>query len=306
MRKFLPELSLPEIYRAIRKGNIRVQGRKADISTRVSSADLVQIDEGLLASIGDPQRKARQDAPPSPEFSEVFILETKHLLFASKPKGMLSHGPGGLDGIVRERCASAISASLSFVPGPLHRLDRNTSGLVVCSRSLEGARAFSALLREGRLSKTYLALVEGELREPGEWGGWISREDERRVSLIRETAEDGVSRAARSSYRPIVAEQGLSLLLVRIETGRTHQIRAQAAAAGHPLAGDLKYGGGPSPEGYLLHAWRLEFVVPPFDDVPSRIEAALPKDAAALLDRRFGEGWRRAPELLEAPREKGS
>jgi 23S rRNA pseudouridine955/2504/2580 synthase len=135
--------------------------------------------------------------------------------------------------------------SLSFKPGPLHRLDKPTSGVIVFSAALEGARIFSALLREGRLKKYYLALVEGRLRGPEFWEDPLAREGER-------------PRIARTRVRPLAELGGRTLILAELLTGRTHQIRAQAAARGHPLEGDLRYGGSPGNGGPWLHAWKLE------------------------------------------------
>jgi len=294
VRRLLPAISLPEIYKAIRTGAVRMGGRKASPSTRVSIADTIEIAEELLGAesvFSRPAPDSRGLANPDPG---LFLLETENLLFAAKPRGMLTHGAGGLDGLVRERYRDSIAASLSFVPGPLHRLDRNTSGVVACSRTIEGARVFSAMLREGRLGKRYLALLRGALEEPGEWIDLLGRDRENRLSSVVSAEKAVRGRPAETRFIPLVAAKDATLALVTIGTGQTHQIRAQAAWHGHPLVGDAKYGGGASSAGYLLHAWRLEFPEPPFRDVPARVEAPLPIEASPLLDGFFGGAWRDA------------
>ena len=296
VRKILPAAGLPEIYRALRTGYIRLGQKKAQPSTRVAEGDRIQIAEIIFA--GAPDRGAKNDSRPQgkPDAGkDLVLLETRHLLFVSKPRGMLSHGKDGLDFLVRERYRDSIQSSLSFVPSPLHRLDRNTSGIVACSRSIEGARLFSTLLREGGLTKHYLAIVEGEAREPEDWFDSIHRDVDMKISKVWTEEDEGMSRPAVTRFRPLLSRQGLTLALFSIETGLTHQIRVQAAWHGHPLSGDGKYGGaggtGVGAGSYVLHAWRLRFDKPPFDDVPLLIEAPPPAESLALIEKRFGEDW---------------
>lgn len=214
------------------------------------------------------------------------LLATRNILFVSKPRGMLSHGEGGLDAFMLARYPS--SSSLSFVPAPLHRLDRNTTGIVACSRSLEGARVFSELLRKGRISKRYIALLDGELHGSGIWKDSIVRDGEAKKSRREDFDSKDEGRLAITGYESIATARGKTLALLALGTGRTHQIRIQAALHGHPLSGDLKYGGAPRPAGYILHAWALGFAEPPFDDVPSVVVAPLSEETLDALGRLFG------------------
>ncbi|MDP3177663.1 MAG: RNA pseudouridine synthase [Spirochaetaceae bacterium] len=230
-------------------------------------------------------------------FQALLVFASADLLFLNKPRGMLVHGPDSLETMVREELAVRRAASLAFVPGPLHRLDRNTSGLVTFPNSAEGGRVFSKLIRERRVRKRYIALLRGRLSEKEDWTDLIERDRDRHVSEIRASGA-----SARSWATPLTRSSGLTLALVEIGTGVTHQIRVQAGSRGFPLAGDSKYGGESFPGGYILHAQSLEFAEPPFPDLPRRIVAPLPTDAFERLARIFGcaETERALQEALEA------
>ena len=173
--------------------------------------------------------------------------------------------------------------SLSFKPGPLHRLDRPSSGIVAFSTNLEGARLFSSLMRERKIKKSYLALVTGTIEKAELWADDLVRDREMKKTFIGRPSPDGIGaegKTALTKVVPLLKSPACTLILAEIETGRTHQIRAQAAAHGHPLLGDKKYSGSAqknqySAGGFLLHAWRMEFGEgTPF---PPVIEAPLPE-----------------------------
>jgi 23S rRNA pseudouridine955/2504/2580 synthase len=241
------------------------------------------------------------------------IFESPDLLALNKPAGLAVHGPGSLDTRVRAYLAPRLPPSLSFNPGPLHRLDKPTSGIVVFSVSLAGARFFSALLREHSLVKRYLALVEGSVRSSGVWEDELVRDRDLRKTLLPESAETGrespEGKPARTRFKPLGRDGGFTLLELEPETGRTHQIRAQAAFHGHPLAGDRKYGSRTKPpvpnrdgngEGlsFLLHAWRLEVPSHPAEKntaqegrplLPPLLEAPVPDYFREILPRFLAE-----------------
>jgi 23S rRNA pseudouridine955/2504/2580 synthase len=263
LRKALPEVPLSLIHRLLREGKILVDGRSQGAAFRIGAAQEIAVPIAV-----------REKAPrgPAPFAGLRIVYESPDLLAADKEAGLPVHGSGkSLDTLVQAYLAPKLPPSLSFRPGPLHRLDRPTSGIVVFSASLRGARYFSALLREGKIRKQYLALVEGRLEQPGFWEDALARED-------RRTVVKAGGKPARTGYRPLAwypagnrglpagahrNSQGYSLLVLEPGTGRRHQIRAHAAAHGHPLGGDLTYGGRPlpplsaEPPAFLLHAWKL-------------------------------------------------
>lgn len=299
LRVLLGDRALSEIYAALRKGRILVNGAKAGPELRVAEGDRIFIHASLSPaqkpatppggteqpSVGTEPSLAR-DAELA-ELSDILVLATKDLLFVNKPRGELSQdGEGQSSGIsrrVREALSARSSASLSFVPGALHRLDRNTTGILTFPRSAAGARAFSELVRERKLRKLYLALADGEAGPAAEWTDRIARDGGTKRSRVDPSGEE-----ARASMRPLLSRGGQSLILVELHSGLTHQIRVQASSRGLPLSGDGKYGGSPFGGGYILHAAALLFPEPPFPDLPAAVAAPLPKEARLRLEALFG------------------
>jgi RluA family pseudouridine synthase len=276
VRKLLPQQPLSALHKALRGGDIRLNGAKAGPEARVAEGDVIAVWEAL---IGAPLRPSA--VPPVPP-EWVLHLGTD-LAVVNKPAGLVTHRGDGkadeppLDERVR---AWLPSSGLSFRPGPLHRLDRETSGIVVFSRSLAGAQAFSLALRERRVTKTYAAILSGTLE-----GRLESSAALRRDTATQTTVADEAGMEAGTVFVPLAWSPGLTLVRVELGTGRTHQIRAHAQRAGHPLAGDRKYGGGSSPDGldvpFFLHAWRLECeLLPP-------LSAPLPAARAAWIEKKF-------------------
>ncbi|MDR0657265.1 MAG: RluA family pseudouridine synthase [Treponema sp.] len=248
-------------------------------------------------------------APPAPqprlkgEGSPLAILyEDSGLLILNKPAGLASHGKESLETLVRGYLSPKLSPSLSFRPGPLHRLDKPSSGIIAFSVSLAGARAFSTALRERLLIKQYLAIVEGFAGDEEFWEEDLERDRGSGISRIHEgpaqslhmsvqgrRGEDLPKRAV-TRIRPLVSGRTYSLIRAEIETGRTHQIRTQAAFHGHPLAGDRKYSGRAGGRGFFLHAWRLlktgaaEILLPA---LPHSITAPLPGKFSSRIEELF-------------------
>jgi 23S rRNA pseudouridine955/2504/2580 synthase len=287
IRRMFPDSSLPEIYRALRIGRIRVDGRTAKPQDRLQEGSMIRVDKGFSASV-KPRHTENPGAGAYVEAPACLVLATEHLAFFSKPAGMLAHGEGSLDEMTRPWILSRAESSLSFVPGPLHRIDRNTSGLMTFPLSSRGAREFSALLAGGGLHKAYLAILSNRLKEAAIWEDPLARDRHAGITgsalaICGESLGIAVTRVD-----PLLATAEASLALVRIATGRTHQIRAQASLHGFALLGDRKYGG-PTLEGsYFLHAFRLGFALPPFPDLPKEIRAPLPGNFRTMADTLFG------------------
>ncbi|MDR1374551.1 MAG: RluA family pseudouridine synthase [Treponema sp.] len=303
LRKALPELPLSAIHRLLRRGRVLTGGKPGGAADRVRAGTVIQIlGKGAAGTAGGAGSSGFGSSGPlreqGPGASLDILREAPGLLIVNKPAGMGVHGLSGggetLETLVRSFLADRLPPSLSFKPGPLHRLDRNTSGAIVFSSSLEGARRFSALIREGRVTKTYLALVEGAVEKDAVWEDHLIRDK----SLGKSFAADagaGTKRAL-ARVKPLAGAAGFSLISLEISTGRTHQIRVQAAARGHPLAGDVKYGGGPRKGGFLLHAHTLEFPWPGSGEKAGeellRAEAPVPGGFGRTIAGLFGSGFR--------------
>jgi 23S rRNA pseudouridine955/2504/2580 synthase len=238
-RRLFPGEPLGRIFRAIRTGAVLLNGRRASPGARVAAGDEISA-AGL-----EPGRTPR----PQPSALPLSVLfENEHVLAIDKPQGMPVHGPDSAERLVAARLQGR-RASLSFSPGPAHRLDRGTSGLLLFSCSLAGAQELTRLFRERLVTKEYLAIVEGPVRDEQTWEDSIDYDHDTRRAQAGE-------QAAVTRIVPLASGGDHTLLACFPLTGRTHQIRAQAALHGHPLAGDAKYGGRPG-GGYLLHSLAL-------------------------------------------------
>lgn len=246
IRRFIPEQSLSAIYKALRKGMIRLNDRKAKSESKVYEGDEIHIYKALLS-----EKKSEENLQKlNLSIENQIIWENDDLLAINKRRGQLVHDKSdSMDKMVQSYLKDKLPPSLSFKPGPLHRLDRNTSGLIFFSKSLKGARSFSEQLQSGAFIKYYVALVDGIVKNEEKWIDNLQRDDESKKSSVGSDGARSVSTAF-----PLIKGSGKSLILVAIETGRTHQIRVQCAHHGFPLSGDKKYGGSPLKEGYILHS----------------------------------------------------
>ena len=301
LRKALGDMPLSAIHRLLRKGGVLVDGKPAPADLRIRCGQSITVN---LSSPLPPRLRALSyplaDGTPLRDESKVnafpeILFEGAGLLILNKPAGLAVHdkgrdGSASLEEIVRGYLKPRLPPSLSFRPGPLHRLDKPSSGLIAFSTSLEGARFFSTLMRERKIKRFYLALVKGAVEKDEVWHDKLIRDSVTRKSLTLQASDAKASAAAKASttkVSPLASNTDYSLLLAEIETGRTHQIRAQAASRGHPLLGDKKYGGGSSAGGFLLHAWRM--IIPGDPPLPQLVEAPLPENFRRKIEELFGE-----------------
>ena len=182
------------------------------------------------------------------------LYEERGFLVCLKPPGLLSQaGPG--DDLLQ---ALSRQAGGSFLP--VHRLDRGVGGVMAVARSKSAAAALSAAVAQRKFEKEYLCLVRGRpLEEAGTYRDLLLHDRQRNKTFVVDRMRGGV-KEAELDYRCLASSGGLSLVHVRLRTGRTHQIRVQFASRGMPLAGDGKYGGGPGE--IALWSYRLAFPHP--------------------------------------------
>jgi len=289
-------VSRRDIRLATEGGHVSVNGMiETDPSRRLRYGDLVT----LRAVLKNTARLAATEGMMIP-----VLFEDDDLLIIMKPAGIQMHPAGkDMEGTVANWIASTRPEMLSVGddpsrPGIVHRLDRNTSGVVVLAKNKESFRMLQNLFRSRRIRKTYLALVTGNVAEKT---GVIKYPLGNRTGTLRRLAimDGSCPRGARSAiteYRLKTRYTKYDLLEVSPKTGRTHQIRAHFAAIGHPVLGDRLYGGrrmkrAGMPERQLLHAASIAFL---FDGENRSFEAPLPSDFIEFLsgiDETVKEGY---------------
>jgi 23S rRNA pseudouridine1911/1915/1917 synthase len=255
--------------RAVESGAL-VDGDRRAKSYRLAGGELVDV----------PELEAPAPVPP-PEPPRI-AWGDEHLLVVDKPAGLVVHpGAGHAGDTLVDALRGQVAGGDPLRPGVVHRLDRDTSGLLVLARSEEAHRRLAELVRARALERTYLALVAGRPRSrQGRIEAAIGRDrhDPTRVSLDTDTPRDAVTRF---DVERLWADS--ALLRVRLETGRMHQIRVHLAAIDLPVAGDPVYGvRTPGLERQFLHASELAFEHP-FGGGRIELRSELPADLAAYL-----------------------
>jgi 23S rRNA pseudouridine955/2504/2580 synthase len=266
------------IYRIIRSGEVRVNKGRAGADTRVADGDVVRLPPVRIAD-----SVAAKAEKPAPAREFPILFEDEHVLAIDKPAGVAVHGGSGVSfGVIEQLRQARPSAKFLEL---VHRLDRETSGILLVAKKRSALTKLQDQFRERETGKTYLALVTGAwpankkvIDQP--LHKYLQADGERRVKVVAKDDPDGmraisiVKVAQRISLPLPLAGEGRgegaresTLLEVTIKTGRTHQIRVHLASAGHPIAGDDKYGDfelnkALAKQGLkrmFLHAWRLQF-----------------------------------------------
>ena len=312
LARALPQVPLGHVFRLIRKGEVRVNGKRAQGSLRLQPGDLVRIPP-VRAQAAPPA----PDGAPAPRRVPARLIEEVRasvlyrddvLLAVNKPAGLAVHGGSGVSfGVIEALRAAYPGDELELV----HRLDRDTSGCLLVARKASALRTLHALLREHAFDKRYLALVVGK------WDLGKKRIDmplrtDLRVGGERTVKAHASGKSAISDFRPVqFFGNRASLLEVSIKTGRTHQIRVHAAHAGHPVAGDEKYGDAAANAALealglsrmFLHASSVSFEWPRGGTMS--LNAPLPPELAAVIDRLAAAPKARALRGPRGPRGAG-
>lgn len=261
------------VYRIIRSGEVRVNKGRAAADTRLEEGDVVRVPPVRVS-----EKAAEKQVNPAPPREFPVLLEDDHVLAIDKPAGVAVHGGSGVSfGVIEQlRRARPQARFLELV----HRLDRETSGILLLAKKRSALTRLQDQFRDRETGKTYLALVVGAwpankkvidqpLHKYLLAGG--PGEGERRVKVVGKDDPDGMK--AVTLVKVAQKLDGFTLLEVTIKTGRTHQIRVHLASAGHPIAGDDKYGDFERNKllqkrglrRMFLHAWRLQFNHPASD-----------------------------------------
>ena len=309
LKKYLKEAGSGFLYKMLRKKNITLNGHRADGSEKLNTGDRVCF---FLAE--ETIEKFRGTVSPvstirKEELLSIPVLyEDSQVLLADKPAGLLTQKAQAQDYSLNEWLTDYLLAGgklkeeelSTFRPSVCNRLDRNTSGLVICGKTLAGSQKMSELIRDRNLHKFYRLFVAGKPPAEGLAESWLLREENsNQVRIYEKKPADSRAVPVRTGWRLLEAYEDCSCLEVELFTGKTHQIRAQMASLGFPLIGDVRYGNEAVNRHFrkagvrsqLLHAFRLEF--PSLDGLFSGLSkrsVIAPEPESFLRMRRFCEG----------------
>ena len=259
LTRTLPSLSRSQVQKLLEQGMVTLNGRELKKNFRCSAG------EGYEVILPEPA-----ELPLIPQNIPLDVVyEDEDLIVVNKARGLVVHpAPGHPDGTLVNALLYHCGDSLSGIggqrrPGIVHRIDKDTSGLLIVAKNDFAHQGLSAQLADHSLCREYEALVRGNFKQDS---GTVDKPIGRHpVDRKRMAVTDKNSKPAVTHWQLLASYRGYSHILCRLETGRTHQIRVHMASIGHPLLGDFTYGA-PSPEkgleGQCLHARRLRFVHP--------------------------------------------
>ena len=278
------------VYKLVRSGQVRINGGRVKADRRLEEGDQIRIPPVRIENPEDRDRTPPQGLLDA--LTEALVFEDARLLVLNKPSGLASHGGSGISwGAIEALRALRPRESLELV----HRLDRDTSGVLVIAKKRTALIELQALLREDHgagIRKRYLALLTGRMPD-----GMMSVDAPLHVGLRqggeRHVQVNANGKPSKSHFKVLERRNGQSYCDVRIETGRTHQIRVHAQHIGHPVAGDDKYGDEAANRRLreqvglrrlFLHAASLEFSLDE-GKAPYVLNAPLAQDLVEVLDR---------------------
>ena len=273
-------LTRSQAARRIAEGRVRVNGKPAAKSARLSGGETVTVDVPQL----------RETALPPQDIPLEVVYEDDDVIVVNKPTGLVVHpAPGHPDGTLVNALLHHCGDSLSGIggekrPGIVHRIDRDTSGLIIAAKNDAAHLALSAQLKDHSLSRTYECLVTGNMKQDS---GTVDAPIGRSSADRKKMAVVPTGRRAVTHWEVVARYPGVTHLRCRLETGRTHQIRVHMAYIGHPILGDTVYGAKkpvPGLTGQCLHATGLRFIHPRTGE-PVELHCPLPPEFTAMLQK---------------------
>ncbi len=255
LQKYLPLAPSSFFYKMLRKKNIKYNNQKAEGKERLQAGDTIQfyLADETLSSF---QKKASEASYKTSSYQKAFenlkgiqvVYENDHILILNKPFGILTQKASEqelslnewLIGYLLHRGALMEKDLLAFHPSVCNRLDRNTCGLVLCSKTIKGGQVLSEWIRSRNIRKFYHLFVKGTGLQKEALKGYLKKDTKtNRVSVSRNAADGDY---IETRYEPLAEYGDKTLVEVELITGKAHQIRAHMASIGHPLLGDYKYG----------------------------------------------------------------
>lgn len=323
LKRLLKEAQGSFIYKMLRKKNIVLNGRKATGSELLCENDEVKLflSDETYEKFSKGSAASEKAAPDISAYQSAYsrlqgierVFENDNILIINKPAGILSQKAKSEDlsanewliGYLLETGFLLPETLSSFKPSVCNRLDRNTSGLLVCGKTLPGSRCMSSMIKDKSLKKYYYTLVAGAVQLNERICGLLCKDTKNnKVTIYQNEADipkqqwesaEYIDTAFRTEKIINTADKMLTLIEVELFTGKTHQIRAQLSAMGHPIIGDRKYGSSKINEKFydtgvrnqLLHAYKLvfpEITDDSFSDISEKtITCALPKVFERLM-----------------------
>lgn len=297
LHKCLPNAGSSFLYKMLRKKNITLNGKKAEGKEMLSVGDEIKFffsDETFEKFAGRDNISLKENGQNAEadrninEYNKAYkriqgiqvLYEDENILILNKPVGVLTQKATPDDVSLNEwligylLAGNAITAEelRTFHPSVCNRLDRNTSGIVLCGKSLAGSQALSRIIKERTLQKFYHTLCVGELKQKEILDGYLHKDNKtNKVTVCKTIPKDAQAKdysPIRTGYVPVIRRNGYTLLEVELITGKTHQIRSHLAYIGHPIVGDGKYGNSKingrfresdKLQNQLLHAYRIVF-----------------------------------------------
>ncbi len=277
--KLLKKSGRGYIYKMLRKRSITLNGKKVEGSVMLNKGDVVRLymkDETIeefmgLSAIDSPEMEEYRHAYEKLKKQLTIVYEDKNVLIVNKPAGILSQKAEAKDYSLNEWLIGYLLATKCLTPEQLHtfkpsicnRLDKYTSGLMICGKTLLGTQTMSELIRDRRVRKFYRTIVKGRFTEKMHVKGYLARDYKTNKVFVSEK-EMPDSEAIETRFFPLKAADKYSYIEVELITGKHHQIRAHVASIGHPILGDYKYGDMnfnhmTKIKHQFLHAYRLEF-----------------------------------------------
>lgn len=275
LQKTFPDLKKSMMYKGLRNKKIKVNRKRAAFDQKLEEGDCI-----LLFLPEDALGMKTRRITGNPDIDVQY--EDENILIVNKPAGLLSQKDSPLDqDTLNDRILAYLyrkgsydpQKEQSFIPAVCHRLDRNTSGLVIAAKSAAGARAVNEAIRNHEIGKKYLAVVQGK---PEQADIHLYMKKEGTKAVVSDQEKEGY-RPAKMHVQILEQADGKSLAEIDLYTGRFHQIRAGMAYLGCPLAGDRKYGSHSANTPYQLQAYRLETGNLHLPGVPETVELPVDK-----------------------------